>query len=99
LYENVKKKGSLIMGKYVSVFMFIAKGANPEKDRTVVDSASVKLNVVGVDNLDEARQVAGELAAQGVNAFELCPGFDAAGVAAVKEVVAGRAKVGVVKFE
>jgi hypothetical protein len=92
-------KGSLIMSKYVAVFMFIAKGANPEKDRAVIDSASVKLNVVGVDNLNEARKVASELAAEGVNAFELCPGFDDAGVAAVKAVVAGRAKVGVVKYD
>jgi hypothetical protein len=86
------------MSKYVSVFMFIAKGADPEQDRAVVDSASVKLNVVGVGCLEEARKVAAGLAAEGVNAFELCPGFDDAGVAAVKEAVQGRAKVGVVKF-
>jgi hypothetical protein len=36
------------MSKNVSAFMFIAKGADPEQDRAVVDSASVKLNVVGV---------------------------------------------------
>jgi hypothetical protein len=87
------------MSKYVAVFMFIAKGAIPEKDRAVIDSANVKLNIVGVGSYDEACKVAGELAAEGVNAFELCPGFDDAGVAAVKSVVQGRAKVGVVKFD
>jgi hypothetical protein len=86
------------MSKYVAVFMFIAPGADPVKDRAVIDSASVKLTVVGVACHDEACKVAAALAAEGVDAFELCPGFDDAGVAAVKSAVQGQAKVGVVKF-
>jgi 2-keto-3-deoxy-6-phosphogluconate aldolase len=86
------------MSKYAAVFMFIAPGADPEKDRAVIDSASVKLTVVGVADYDEACKVAAALATGGVDAFELCPGFDDAGVAAVKSAVQDRAKVGVVKF-
>jgi hypothetical protein len=82
-----------------AAFIFLAPGADSGKHRTVVETPAVNLRVVGVRNYEDAVQVAGELAAQGVGAIELCGGFGIEGTAAVKRAVQGKAVIGVVRFD
>ena len=85
--------------KLKAAFMFVAPEADPSKHRAVVDTPVVELTVVGVKNYDEACKVAKELVEKGVKAIELCGGFGHLGVAKIVEAVAGKATVGVVRFD
>ncbi|BCV23459.1 DUF6506 family protein [Gelria sp. Kuro-4] len=82
-----------------AAFIFVAPGADPQVNRAVVPSPEVELTVVGVPDYGAAEQTAAELAAAGVKAVELCGGFGHEGAARVARAVAGRAKVGVVRFD
>ena len=57
------------------------------------------LNVVGVENYEEAEIAAKEMAAKGCKAIELCAGFGYEGVARVKKAVGPDIAVGAVKFD
>lgn len=85
--------------KVNAAFIFIAPEADSKIHRTIVDTPIVNLTVVGVASYDEARTVAVELADQGVKALELCAGFGNEGVAMISKAVAGKASVGVVRFD
>lgn len=82
-----------------AAFMFVAPGADPERDRSVVKTPEVELVVVGVADYAGAETVAATLVAEGVAAIELCGGFGHVGTARVVQAVAGRAAVGVVRFD
>ncbi|WP_026888184.1 DUF6506 family protein [Clostridium beijerinckii] len=85
--------------KLKAAFMFIAPEANHSKHKTVVDTPNVALTVVGVDNYQEAEQVAIELAEEGITAIELCAAFGIEGTAIVNKAVKGKAVVGAVRFD
>ena len=57
------------------------------------------MNVVGVENYEEAEIAAKEMAAKGCKAIELCAGFGYEGVARVKKAVGPDIAVGAVKFD
>ncbi|WP_010632589.1 DUF6506 family protein [Sporolactobacillus vineae] len=59
----------------------------------------IKLRVIGVRTYDEAVRAAVDLAADGVQAIELCGGFGNEGVGKIAEAVQGKASVGVVRFD
>jgi hypothetical protein len=82
-----------------AAFMFVAPEADPVKHRAVLKTPIVELTTVGVKNYTEAVKVAIELVRDGVGAIELCGGFGIDGVALVKHAVAGKAAVGVVRFD
>jgi hypothetical protein len=82
-----------------AAFIFVAPGADCMRDRTVITTPEISLTTVGVSDYAMAQQVARELVANGIEAIELCGGFGIEGTAAVKKVVAGRAAVGVVRFD
>ena len=82
-----------------AAFMFIAPEADPVRHQAVVVTPAVELHVVGVKDYAAAVQTARELVAQGIGAIELCGGFGIQGTALVQEAVAGRAVVGVVRFD
>lgn len=82
-----------------AAFMFIAPGALPDRARSVVSTPEVELIVVGVGDYAGAEKVAERLVAEGVCAIELCGGFGHEGTARVAKVVAGKAAVGVVRFD
>ena len=82
-----------------AAFIFVAPDADSAKHRAVVDTPVVKLTAVGVKNYAEAAKVAEELVADGFAALELCGGFGLEGAALVKKAVAGKAAVGVVRFD
>ena len=82
-----------------AAFLFVAPGADPAQHRSVIHTPNVELITVGVGNYATALQVVAELTAQGVAAIELCGGFGIDGVAAVNKAAAGKAVVGVVRFD
>ncbi len=82
-----------------AAFIFLAGGADPAKNCTVVLTPSVDLTVVGVETYAEAETVARDLVAEGNVAIELCGGFGTMGTARITEAVAGKAAVGVVRFD
>ena len=70
-----------------------------KKHRTVINTPTVNLTVVGVKNYSEAETVARELSEHGVKAIELCAGFGNEGIARISKAVKGMANVGAVKFD
>ena len=82
-----------------AAFLFVAPGADPAQHRSVIHTPNVDLITVGVSTYSAALQVVAELTAQGVTAIELCGGFGIEGVAAVNKAAAGKAVVGVVRFD
>ena len=82
-----------------AAFLFVAPEADPVKHRSVLHTPVIELTTVGVKNYTEATKVATELVQSGVGAIELCGGFGTEGVALVKHAVAGKAVVGVVRFD
>ncbi len=82
-----------------AAFIFVAPDADGARDRALVDTPVVKLTAVGVKDYAEAAGVAQELVAAGAVAIELCGGFGLEGAALVKKAVAGKAAVGVVRFD
>ncbi|WP_085310859.1 DUF6506 family protein [Planktotalea arctica] len=82
-----------------AAFIFLADGANSTTDRQVVSTPSVDLTVIGTANYADAEKVAISLIADGIAAIELCGGFGIVGAARIAKAVAGKAAVGVVRFD
>ncbi|WP_028456073.1 DUF6506 family protein [Chitinilyticum litopenaei] len=82
-----------------AVFMFIVPGADPQRQRAVVQAEVAEVLTVAVCSYEQAATVATALADEGYAAIELCGGFGHAGVAQVAAAVQGRAAVGVVRFD
>ncbi len=82
-----------------AAFLFIAPQADPIKHRAVVSTPMVELTTVGVKDYNEAVKVAVELVHEGIVAIELCGGFGVNGTALVNHAVAGKAAIGVVRFD
>ena len=82
-----------------AAFIFVAPEADPQQHHAQVNTPQVELAVYGVKDYAAACDTARQLVAQGIGAIELCGGFGAEGVAAVTRAVAGKAVVGVVRFD
>lgn len=82
-----------------AAFLFLAPEADPTAHRAAVQTPAVELIVVGVVNYAQAAEVCRQLIDEGCVAIELCGGFGHAGAARVAEAAAGRAAVGVVRFD
>ena len=80
-------------------FIFLAQGADYQKDRQVVSTPSVDLTVVGVADYEDACIVAKQMEEMGIGVIELCGGFGIIGTAKVKKAVSKNVFVGVVRFE
>lgn len=82
-----------------AAFIFLAPGADALRDRAVVTTPQVELTVVGAADYAAAEAAAKSLVEQGIGAIELCGGFGVAGTARIVEAVAGKAAIGVVRFD
>ncbi len=82
-----------------AAFIFLAPEVDPDKDRQTVVTPKVELTVVAVKDYKEAEKVARQLVDEGIAAIELCGGFGNRGTALITEAVAGKAAVGVVRFD
>ena len=76
-------------------FIYVADGVNEEMKKVVIPCAELNLNVVGVENYDEAEIAAKEMVDKGCKAIELCAGFGSR----VKKAVGPDIAVGAVKFD
>jgi len=85
--------------KLKAAFLFVAPGADPEKDRQWVRTPAVDLLTVGVADYAQAAETAARLKDGGIAAIELCGGFGNRGVALVADAVEGKIPVGVVRFD
>jgi hypothetical protein len=82
-----------------AAFIFLAPEVDPQRDRQTVVTPEVELTAVAAGSYKEAEAVAVELVDEGVKAIELCGGFGNRGTARIAEAVAGKAAVGVVRFD
>jgi hypothetical protein len=82
-----------------AAFIFLAPEVDPQKDRQTVVTPQVELTAVAVGSYAEAEAVAVELVNEGIEAIELCGGFGNRGTARITDAVAGKAAVGVVRFD
>jgi hypothetical protein len=82
-----------------AAFIFLAPDVDPQKDRQTVVTPQVELTAVAAGNYQEAEAVAIELVRGGITAIELCGGFGNRGTARIAQAVAGKASVGVVRFD
>lgn len=81
-------------------FIYVAPGGlDPKKDRTVIKSNQINMNVIGCSTYAEAQEVAKEMVSKGCTAIELCAGFGNEGVALIKKSVGPGIAVGSVKFD
>jgi hypothetical protein len=82
-----------------AAFIFLAPDVEPQKHRATVVTPQVELTAIAARDYAEAQQVAQMLVSEGVEAIELCGGFGNKGTARIAEAVAGKAVVGVVRFD
>lgn len=82
-----------------AAFIFLAPEVDPKKDRQTVVTPQVELTAVAASNYAEAEAVAVELVKEGIEAIELCGGFGNRGTGRIADAVAGKAAVGVVRFD
>lgn len=82
-----------------AAFIFIAPHAEPQQHQASVITPEVEVTTLAVASYQQASVEAARLQAEGFNAIELCAGFGTAGVAAVKQAVAAKIPVGVVRFD
>lgn len=82
-----------------AAFIFIAPGADPERDRGTVETPSVRLTSIGVSTYEQGAAAAKEMADAGCGAIELCGGFGIRGTYMVEQAVGGKARIGAVRFD
>ena len=81
------------------VFMAMVPDADPEKNRSVVETGILEMTTVLVKDIDQAVEVAKKLADDGYSLIELCGGFGHIGTGRVAQAVKGKAQVGAVRFD
>lgn len=82
-----------------AAFIFISSGADPKRDRSVVETPGVRLTTIGVSSYEQGVAAAAEMAEAGCGAIELCGGFGFRGTYLVEQAVKGKARVGAVRFD
>ena len=79
-------------------FIYVAPGASPDGDRTVVEHGDLTSTLVAVPEHEAAVRIAPELVDEGAQLLELCGIFGPTWTAKVVEAVGGRVPVGSVAF-
>jgi hypothetical protein len=79
--------------------MFVAPQTDRTKAKAKVVTPVAEIITVGVQNYAEAEEEALKLVAEGITVIELCAGFGHDGTARIAKAVAGKALVGVVRFD
>jgi len=88
------------MKKIRIAFMYVDSQADPEKHRVVAPSPEhLEMTIVGVKNFDQAKDIASQLAEEGIKIIELCGGFGFKATAKIKETVGDTVEIGVVRFD
>ncbi|MCD9672367.1 MULTISPECIES: DUF6506 family protein [Klebsiella] len=81
-------------------FIYVAPGGrDPQKDRAVIRSDQINMNVVGCSSYAEAQDVSKELVSGGCTAIELCASFGNEGTVLIQKAVGPGIAVGAIKFD
>jgi len=82
-----------------AAYMVLLPDADPEKHRCTVATGLAELTMQFVANMDQAVNMAKQLADQGCSLIELCGGFGHSMTGKIADVVRGQAAVGAVRFD
>ena len=82
-----------------AAFIFLAPQADPSQHQADIQTPQVTLLVRGVQNYQEAVNLAQQLLTEGVQALELCGGFGNIGTAKIVEAIEHKIPVGTVRFD
>jgi hypothetical protein len=80
-------------------FMALVPDADPDKHRCTMTTGLVELVIQLVTNMNQAIDMAKQLADQGCSVIELCGGFGHSMTGRIADVVRGKAAVGAVRFD
>ena len=80
-------------------FIALVPDSDPAKHRSTMSTGMVELAVQFVTSLDNAIDMAKQLADQGCSMIELCGGFGHAMTGRIADAVRGKAIVGCVRFD
>ena len=78
------------------VFIFRGDDHDPAVQTSEFNAGGLRTRIVGVESLDQAVEVARELAADGIQMIELCGFFGAEGASRIAEAVGETVAVGFV---
>jgi len=84
------------MDKIKALYMFRDETANPDKHRTIVETPSVILTVVGFNDFKEGIKVAKQMVQNGVQLIELCGACGYEGAKIISEAVGNKVPVGMI---
>jgi hypothetical protein len=88
------------MANLKAAFLFVADGAESAKHRSWVKTPEVEILCLAINNYSEIESIVEELITkEQCQAIELCGGFGHQAVGRVSKAAAGRALVGVVRFD
>lgn len=83
---------------FKAVFLSHASDAEPEKDRTLIETSTYKLfTVVVKDQVQAVEECKKLVREEGIHSVLLCPGFSAANVAEITEAVGENVGVAVAR--
>jgi len=80
------------------VYIFVIPDADSRKHRTKVETPSLSITIVGVNDYGEAAKVAKTLAADGAQFIDLCSGFGPEGAAKVIAAVGDKVPVAAASY-
>ena len=80
-------------------FMVLVPDAAPDKHRSTMTTGLVELTIQFVADMNQAIDMARQLADQGCSIIELCGGFGHSMTGRIADAVRGKAAVGSVRFD
>ena len=80
-------------------FMVLVPDADPDKHRCTLTTGLVEMPIQFVANMNQAVDMAKQLADQGCSVIELCGGFGNSMTGKIADAVRGKAAVGAVRFD
>ena len=75
-------------------YLVIGKGYDPQTSRVSIERPGSKVWMIGVNDMEQAKAVAKDLIAEGVDALEVCGGFGEARVRELIDAIDGAIPVG-----
>lgn len=75
-------------------YLVIGNGYDPQTSRVCIERPGSKVWMIGVNDMEQAKQVARQLVAEGVDALEVCGGFGEARVRELIEAIDGAIPIG-----
>lgn len=85
--------------KVKAAFIFVAPQTDASVHQAVIETPTLDLKIVGVENYEQGIRAAKALVEEGIEAIELCAGFGNEGTALISKAVSGKAQVGAVRFD